>query len=53
MLCILQGRTLRMVTTARIYMSGLTSRSGHMGSEFTYYGWVQEGLKDMCGVGFV
>lgn len=33
MLCILQGRTLRMVTTAGIYMNGLTLMSGYMGSE--------------------
>lgn len=33
MLCILQGRTLRMVTTAGIYMIGLTLTIGHMGSE--------------------
>lgn len=33
MLCILQGRTLRMVTTAGIYLNGLTLTSGYMGSE--------------------
>lgn len=33
MLCILQGRTLRMVPTAGIYLNGLTLTSGYMGSE--------------------
>lgn len=33
MLCILQGRTLLVVTTAGIYMNGLTLTSGHMGSK--------------------
>lgn len=33
MICTLQDRTLQMVTTAWIYMNGLTLMNGHMGSE--------------------